>query len=96
MLYGPPGAGLPRPGEYRFLFQELEELVLTQIVSYDTETVDPPTGVTWSREGNDLVVGWTPPAGAMPAMWYKVLVFPQEASMLRSTSVVATRIPSTC
>lgn len=82
VLYGPPGAGLPKPGEYWFLYQEREELVLTQIVSYYPETVDPPTSVTWSREGNDLVVGWTPPAGAMPGMWYKVLIFPDGGDII--------------
>ncbi len=76
VLYGPPDDGLPVAGEYRFLYYEGEEIVLTQIVDYVPETIGFPTDVTWRREGDDLVAEWTPPEGTRPDMWYKVLLFP--------------------
>ena len=46
-----------------------------QVVSYTPETVGFPTDVRWRRENSDLVAEWTPPSGAAPGMWYKVLLF---------------------
>ena len=85
VLYGPSGGGLPIPGEHRFLFYQDDELVLTQRVQYLPEIVDYPEDVTWTREGNDLVVTWTPPAGARSGMWYKVLVFPNDGEVISLT-----------
>ena len=82
VLYGPPGAGLPNPGDYRFLYYENGEVVFTQVVSYSPETVDYPTGIVWRRDGNDFVVEWTPPAGARPGMNYKVLIFPDGGNVI--------------
>ena len=82
VLYGPVGAGLPGAGEYRFLYYRGEELALTQVVAYQPETVGFPTDVVWVREGDDLVVSWTPPAGASPGMHYKVLMFPDGGSVI--------------
>ena len=76
VLYGPSGAGLPAPGDYRFLYYQGTEVVLTQVVSYTPVIVGYPTGILWNRDGNDIVVQWTPPAGAAPGMNYKVLLFP--------------------
>ena len=82
VLYGPPGVGLPEPGDYRFPYYRNADLALTQVVSYSPETVDYPTGVLWRRDGNDLVVQWTPPAGARPGMNYKVLIFPDSGNVI--------------
>ena len=85
VLYGPPDGGLPVAGEYRFLYYEGEELVLTQVVPYSPQTVGYPTDVTWSREGDDLVAEWTPPEGARRGMWYKVLLFPDGGDVISNT-----------
>jgi hypothetical protein len=76
VLYGPTGAGLPVAGDYRFLYYQGEEATLTQVVSFTPQLVAFPTGITWSRDGNDFVVAWTPPVAASPGMTYKVLLFP--------------------
>ena len=47
VLYGPSDGGLPGVGEYRFLYYEGEELVLTQVVDYIPETVGYPTNFSW-------------------------------------------------
>jgi len=85
VLYGPPGAGLPSPGSYTFLYYQGESIALTQAVSYAPETVGFPSGVTWSLEGSDLVTQWTPPGDAAPGMWYKVLMFPDGANVISET-----------
>ena len=82
VLYGPAGAGLPAPGDYRFLYYQGADLVLTQIVSYTSTIVDYPTGISWSRDGQDFVVQWTPPAGAAPGMNYKALLFPNGGEVI--------------
>ncbi|MCZ6891304.1 MAG: M23 family metallopeptidase [Chloroflexi bacterium] len=82
VLYGPPGHGLPKPGQYNFTYFQGGESVLEQIVDYTPEVVDFPREVSWQREGSDLVVSWTPPVGAKPGMWYKVLVFPEAGELI--------------
>ena len=76
VLYGPSGAGLPVAGDYTFLYYEGSEITLTQVVSFTPELVGYPTGIVWTREGDDLVVQWTPPTGINSRMTYKVIVFP--------------------
>ena len=76
VLYGPTGGGLPVAGNYRFVYYRGAEVALTQTVSYAPAVVGYPRNLIWRREGNDLVVDWTPPAGAQAGMWYKVLLFP--------------------
>lgn len=96
MLYGPNGGGLPPAGNYRFLYYEAADVVLTQVVSYVPEMVGYPTGIVWSREGNDLVVQWTTPAGAMPAMNYKVLIFPDGGNVISDQfewDAISARLP---
>ena len=85
VLYGPTGGGLPVAGDYRFLYYEGEEIVLTQVVAYTPEIVGYPTDITWRREGDDLVAEWTPPPGAVPEMWYKVLLFPDGGNVISNT-----------
>lgn len=82
VLYGPPGEGLPQPGTYRFLYYRSEELVREQTVRYEPEVADYPRNVSWRREGEDLVVGWTAPEGVRPGMSYKVLVFPEDGEVI--------------
>ena len=82
VLYGPTGSGLPQAGDYRFLYYEGEELVLTQVVPYTPQTVGFPTQIKWTRDGDDLVTEWTPPAGATTGMWYKVLLFPEGGTVI--------------
>ena len=82
VLYGPPAQGLPQPGTYRFRFYRGAELVREQAVQYEPEVADYPRNVAWHREGRDLVVGWTPPEGVKPGMWYKVLVFPEDGEVI--------------
>jgi hypothetical protein len=82
VLYGPSGAGLPAPGDYRFLYYQGGDVVLTQVVSYTSSIVAYPTGILWSRDGNDVAVQWTPPAGAAPGMSYKVLLFPDGGEVI--------------
>ena len=82
VLYGPLNGGLPGPGEYRFLYYEDEEIVLTQVVEYVPETVGYPMDVTWRREGDDLIAEWTPPEGTGEDMWYKVLLFPDGGNVI--------------
>ncbi len=76
VLYGPAGGGLPAAGSYTFTYYKGESVAHTASLSYSPEVVDPPTNITWRREGNDLLVDWTAPAGMSPGMTYKVLVFP--------------------
>lgn len=40
--------------------------------------MDYPTNISWERDGNDLVVQWTPPKGVEEGMWYKVFVSSQD------------------
>ena len=82
VLYGPPGEGLPVPGEYRFQYFRATELVLEQTVAYEPEVIGFPADVSWSREGDDLLVEWTPSGDARPGMWHKVLVFPTDGELI--------------
>ena len=82
VLYGPSGAGLPAPGDYRFLYYQDGEVALTQVVAYTSSIVAYPTRILWSRDGNDFAVQWTPPAGAAPGMSYKVLLFPDGGEVI--------------
>lgn len=82
VLYGPTGAGLVPAGDYRFVYYEEEELVLTQVVSYTPETVGFPKDIKWLREGDDLVVEWTPPQDTTSDMWYKVILFPDGGNVI--------------
>lgn len=82
VLYGPPGAGRPAPGEYRFLYYQSGEVVLQQSITYRPEVISYPTDVRWRREGAALVVSWTPPEDLRDGMWYKVLVFPDEGQLI--------------
>lgn len=85
VLYGPSGEGLPASGEYQFTYYQDGDVVLQQTVAYEPETVGRPTDVTWRREGNDLLVDWTPPEGARSGMWYKVLIFPDGGEVISQT-----------
>jgi hypothetical protein len=82
VLYGPVGAGLMPAGDYRFLYYQGEELVLTQIVSYIPQTVGYPMDIVWTREGADLAIQWTPPVATHADMWYKVLLFPNGGNVI--------------
>ncbi len=82
MLYGPAGAGLPILGAYTFRYYQGGTVMLEQTVDYRPDTVGYPTDVVWRREGTDMVVTWTPPQGMRAGMWYKVLVFPDEGSLI--------------
>lgn len=82
VLYGPTGAGLVPAGDYRFVYYKEEELVLTQVVSYTPETVGFPKDIKWLREGDDLVVEWTPPQDTTSDMWYKVILFPDGGNVI--------------
>jgi hypothetical protein len=82
VLYGPAGAGLPAPGDYRFLYCRGADVALTQVVSYTPVIVAYPTGISWRRDGSDFVVQWTPPAGAAPGMSYKALIFPRDGEVI--------------
>ena len=82
VLYGPAGAGLPTPGDYRFLYYQGTDVALTQVVSYTPTIVGSPTGISWTRDGSDFVVQWTPPAGAAPGMSYKALMFPRGGEVI--------------
>lgn len=82
VIYGPPGEGLPAPGEYSFVYYKGNRVVLQQSVTYRPEVVDFPRDVKWSRDGRALVISWTPPADVREGMWYKVLVFPKEGQLL--------------
>lgn len=82
VLYGPTGGGLPAAGIYQFLYYRGEELALAQNVSYIPETIGHRTDVTWRRDDSDLFVEWTPPDGATPEMWYKVLIFPDGGDVI--------------
>ena len=89
VLYGPPGEGLPLPGEYRFQYFKASELVLEQTVAYQPEIIGFQVGVAWNREGDDLLVEWTPPAEARPGMWYKVLVFPTDGELISQVLILS-------
>lgn len=97
VLYGPPGRGLPLPGEYWFLYYTGQDLRLRQTVTYAPEVVDYPRHVTWTKDGNDLVVRWTPPDGAKKGMWYKVLLFPHRGDLISQVfdwDASSARLPS--
>lgn len=82
VLYGPIGAGLMPAGDYHFLYYEGDDLLLTHTVSYTPELVGHPTDIVWTREGDDLVIDWTPPPGTQRQMHYKVLMFPDGGSVI--------------
>jgi|GEM_PF-635902 len=74
--YGPKSGSLPEPGDYTFSYWRGSELVYKQSVPYDSEVISYPTGVEWSRSGQNIVVDWIPPPEASNGMFYKVLVWP--------------------
>jgi hypothetical protein len=76
VLYGPAGGGLPAAGNYTFTYQRNQETLLTQTVVYTPEVVDPPSNVTYVRDGDDLRISWQAPAGISSRMWYKPSVDP--------------------
>lgn len=78
VIYGPPGAGLPLSGEYRFEFIRDSQVILTRSKKYTQSNISWPTDVGWERRGGDLYVEWTPPDGAKASMWYKVLVWSRD------------------
>ena len=82
VLYGPPGAGFPASGDYTFRYYTGDTLDYEQLVPYTLKTVGFPTDVVWRREGNDLVVEWTPPMDGEPGMWYKALLFPHGGEVI--------------
>lgn len=82
VLYGPVGAGLMPAGDYRFHYYEGEQIVLTQTVDYTPKTIGFPEDIKWIREGDDLVIEWTPPEGTDSEMWYKVLLFPDGGNVI--------------
>lgn len=82
VLYGRPGEGLPVAGTYTYTFYKGDEVVHTHSIRYIVSVVAPPTGVTWRREGNDLLVTWQPPAQLSSDMTYKVIVFRSTGQVL--------------
>ena len=82
VLYGPVGAGLPKSGKYTFTYLKHSEKNFEQTVDYKPQIINYPTNITWRREGNDLLVFWTPPAGIKDGMWYKVIIFRKGGSVL--------------
>ena len=82
VLYGPAGAGFPASGEHTFRYYIGDTLEYEESVSYTLKTVGFPTEVVWRREGNDLVVEWTPPMDGEPGMWYKALLFPDGGEVI--------------
>jgi|TARA_B100001964_G_C13911481_1_gene456123 hypothetical protein len=51
-------------------------------VSYTPETVGFPRDIRCTRQGDDLVIQWTPPVGTNAQMWYKVLLFPEGGNVI--------------
>ena len=95
-LYGPAGAGFPASGNYIFRYYIGNTAEYEQEVPYTLKTVGFPTNVGWRREGNDLVVEWTPPRDGAPGMVGKVLLFPdggQVISQLYDWGTRSARLP---
>lgn len=82
VLYGPAGAGFPASGDYTFRYYTGDTLEYEESVPYTLRTVGFPTDVVWRREGNDLVVEWTPPSDGEPGMVGKVLLFPDGGEVI--------------
>ena len=82
VLYGPPGAGFPASGSYNFRYYIGNTLEYEQDFNYTLKTVGLPTNVVWRREGDDMVVEWTPPMDGEPGMWYKALLFPDGSEVI--------------
>lgn len=82
VLYGPAGAGFPASGNYTFRYYTGDTLEYEQVVAYTLRTVGFPTNVIWRREGNDLVVEWTPPSDGAPGMVGKVILFPDGGEII--------------
>lgn len=99
VLYGPADGGLPATGTYTFHYYRGAELAYSQSVHYLPEVIGYPTEIKWRREGNDLLVEWTPPAGMRQGMWYKVILFPERQNIIsqqldwNATSARLTNVP---
>ncbi len=74
--YGPKSGNLPEPGDYTFSYWRDSELVYEQAFPYSSGIISYPTGLEWTRSGQDLVVNWIPPPEASQGMWYKVIAWP--------------------
>ena len=78
----PPEPVSRHRGDYTFRYYTGDTLDYEQLVPYTLKTVGFPTDVVWRREGNDLVVEWTPPMDGEPGMWYKALLFPHGGEVI--------------
>lgn len=75
VLYSPAGAGFPQSGDYTFRYYIGNTLEYEHVVAYTLKTVGFPTNVGWRREGDDLVIEWTPPKDGEPGMTGKAILF---------------------
>lgn len=73
--YGPSEGSLPEQGDYTFRYWRGEELAFEQVAEYLADPIAFPTGVEWRRDGDDLVVDWTPPPEADSSMNYKAIIW---------------------
>ena len=78
VLYGPPGAGFPQAGNYTFQHHIDGNVDYEHVVSYSGGSIGYPTDVRARRNGNDLVVDWTPATNVPPGTGAsgKVILFP--------------------
>ena len=88
VLYGRVGEGLPSSGTYTFRYYTDGVLDYEETVEYIQRIIGYPTNVTPRREGNDLIVEWTPPAdvgallGGNNVIDGKVLLFPDHGEII--------------
>ncbi len=76
--YGPPEGKLPEKGDYIFRYWRGQELAYEQVYPYASDPISYPTDVTWERQGDDILVNWTPPPEADSSMSYKTLIWKTE------------------
>lgn len=89
VLYGPGGGGLPQAGRYTFTYYKDSTLELTQTVDYSPEIVNPPSNITYTRNGADITISWQAPAGISSTMWYKPSIDPPGNERQIITKVIA-------
>ena len=74
VLYGPQEGSPPASGEYTFEYLQSDEVIRSHAIDYTQSNIAYPTEVKWQRNGNDIAVQWSPPAGVEKGMWYKVII----------------------
>jgi hypothetical protein len=73
--YGPSDGSLPSKGDFIFRYWRGDELEYEQAVRYASDPISYPTDLVWRRDGDDLVVDWSPPPEADKSMWYKAIIW---------------------